>query len=295
MSGNQRLKTFPDLKAADFQHPWDEKATSSLSSIPGFDLLCSKVMEYGLERVFYLQNTADNVRVTPRMYPRLYRYLQWGADILGIEQPELFVNLDPVPNAYTYGHTRPFIVVTSGLLDILDQRERFFVLAHEMGHIKCDHVLYTMVARNISYLLGAIGQVTLGLGHLLGAGLELALFDWSRKAELSADRAGMICAQDRDVAMRTFMKLAGGVSHAEETMDPHEFIDQIRAYEDADESKLNKAYKVLITVLRTHPFPIMRAKHLDEWIEDGSFEKVTGIKPRAPFADLGPGEDQPIE
>ena len=40
---------------------------------------------------------------------------------------------------------------------------------------------------------------------------------------------------------------------------------QIRAYEDADRSNLNKAYKVLITLYRTHPFPILRAKELDAW------------------------------
>lgn len=280
----QQLKTFPGLKAADFQHPWDQTATDTLRSIPGFELLCRKLMEYGFERAYYLANTADNVKVTERMYPKLERYLEWAAKILDVEVPELYVTLDPTPNAYTYGKTRPFIVMTSGLLDSLDDRERFYVIAHELGHIKCDHSLYTMIAQNVSVVLDFIGQLTLGLGKLVGVGLELALFDWMRKSELSADRAGLLGVQDRDVAMKVFMKLAGGHKGYSAQMDHHAFLEQIRAYEDADESKLNQVYKVLLTAFRTHPFPVMRAKHLDEWIENGGYEEVSGLKPEPAFA-----------
>jgi Zn-dependent protease with chaperone function len=280
----QQLKTFPGLKASDFQHPWDKTATETLNAIPGFELLCRKVMEYGFERAYYLANTADNVRVNDRMYPKLSRYLEWASKVLDVEAPELYVTLNPTPNAYTYGKTRPFIVVTSGLLDSLDDRERFYVIAHELGHIKCDHSLYTMIAQNASVVLDFIGQMTLGLGKLLGVGLELALFDWMRKSELSADRAGMLGVQDRDVAMKVFMKLAGGHKGYAAQMDHHAFLDQIRAYEDADESKLNQVYKVLLTAFRSHPFPVMRAKHLDEWIESGGYEEISGIKPEPAFA-----------
>jgi Zn-dependent protease with chaperone function len=286
MSGSQRLKTFPGLEASEFQHPWDLSATNALRSIPAFDLVCGKVMEYGFERAFYLQNTAENVRVSKKQFPKLHRSLEWACKVLDVELPELYVNVDPVPNAYTYGKKRPFIIVTSGLLDLLDERERFYVIGHEVGHIKCDHVLYTMVARNISLILGVVGQMTLGIGKLLGTGLELALFDWSRKAELSADRAGLLCTQDRDIAMTVFMKLAGGARGFNAEMDHREFLEQIRAYEDADESTLNRAYKVLLTLFQSHPFPIMRAKHLDAWIEEGGFEGITGIVPKPPFAQL---------
>ena len=85
----RQLKTFPGLVASRFQHPQDQQATEALAGIPGLDLLVSKVMEYGLEKVYYLENTADNVRVTPRMFPRLHRYLGWGCRILDIEEPEL--------------------------------------------------------------------------------------------------------------------------------------------------------------------------------------------------------------
>jgi len=69
----KQLKTFPGLEAADFQHDQDRVATESLHAIPGLDTLVAKVLEHGFERLYYLQNIADNVRVTRSMFPRLYR------------------------------------------------------------------------------------------------------------------------------------------------------------------------------------------------------------------------------
>jgi len=265
----KQLKTFPGLEASAFQHEDDLAATRALRGIPGVETLVAKVLEYGLERIYYLQNVADNVRVTKAMFPRLHRALGWGCKILDLEEPEMYVNLDPVPNAYTFGHTRPFIVLSSGLVDMLDDEERFFVVAHELGHIKAGHVLYTVLARNIADIVEMIGRATLGLGALLGQGLVLALHNWYRSAELTADRAGLLCVQDLQPSIRVFMKLAGGASRLFAEMDQTEFMRQIRDYEDADESSLNKAYKALITAWRTHPFPIMRARELDLWHSTG--------------------------
>jgi Zn-dependent protease with chaperone function len=265
----RKLITFPGLSAADFQHPDDVQATEALRSVPGLDTIVAKVLEYGFERIYYLDNVAGNVRVGPRQFARLYKALTWGCKILDVEEPEMYVTLDPVPNAFTFGHTRPFIVLTSGLVDMLDDEERFFVVAHELGHIKAEHVLYTVLAKNIAAIMTIIGQATLGIGALLGQGLVIALNDWFRKAELTADRAGLLCVQDPAPCMRAFMKMAGGARRLYEEMDYNEFLRQIREYEDADRSNLNKAYKVLITLYRTHPFPILRARELDRWAGTG--------------------------
>jgi Zn-dependent protease with chaperone function len=272
-----QLKTYPGLRAADFMHPWDVKATAALKAVPGFDKVIAKIIEYSFERVYYLQNVADNVRVTDKMFPKLNRYLEWGCKILDVPKPEFYVALDPAYNAYTYGHTKPFIVMTSSLLDLLDEQEKMFVICHELGHIKCEHVLYTLVAENLAVLIEMFGKMTLGLGAILGAGLALPLLDWYRKAELSADRAGLLAVQDPQVAVRTFMKLAGGAESLIGDMDEQEFLRQIRAYEDRDASNLDRVYKLLLTITRTHPFPIMRAKHLDAWITDGGFGQVSGL------------------
>ena len=269
----RKLRTFPGISAAQFQHPSDTKATDALKAIPGIDKAISKIMEYGLERLAYLDNTASNVRVGEKMFGNMYKSLKWGCQILDMEEPELYVTLNPVPNAYTYGHTNPFIVMTSGLVDLLTPEERFFVIGHELGHIKADHVLYTIVAHNIAEIMRLIGQATFGIGSLLGQSLVYALLEWHRKAELTADRAGLLCVQNMDSPVSSFMKLAGGAATLFKEMDKDEFLKQIRSYEDTDRSNLNKAYKILLTAERSHPYAILRAKELDAW-HDGPYQEL---------------------
>jgi Zn-dependent protease with chaperone function len=265
----RKLRILPGLGPGDFQHPQDAIATDALRRIPGLDRVLSKVLEYGFERLAYLDNIASNVRVTPRMFPRLHRNLIWACKILDVPEPELYVTVNPVPNAFTYGHTKPFVTLTSGLVDMLDDEELLFVIGHEVGHIKAGHVLYGAMARNIAAVIELIGQATFGIGALLGQGLIYSLLEWYRAAELTADRAGLLCVQDLDPALRAFMKLAGGATRLQGEMDRDEFLRQIREYEDADRSMLNKAYKIFLTSSRTHPFAILRAKHVDLWHGSG--------------------------
>lgn len=265
----RKLKVLPGLSAPEFQHAQDVAATEALKRVPGLDRILAKILEYGVERLYYLDNIASNVRVTAKMFPRLHRNLTWACKILDVAEPELYVTVNPVPNAFTYGHTKPFVTLTSGLVDMLDEEELFFVIGHEVGHIKAGHVLYGTMARNIAAVIELIGQATLGIGALLGQGLVYALLEWFRSAELTADRAGLLCVQDVDPAIRAFMKLAGGATRMYDEMDRDEFLRQIRAYEDADRSMLNKAYKVFLTASRTHPFAILRAKEIDLWHGSG--------------------------
>ena len=268
-SKKRKLRPLVGLSVEDFRHPNDARATDALKKIPGLDKLLAKILEYGLERLYYVDNVASNLRVTPKMFSRLHRSLTWATKILDVPEPEMYVTVDPVPNAFTYGHTKPFITLTSGLVDMLSDEELFFVIGHEVGHIKAGHVLYGTMARNIAAVVALIGQATFGLGSLLGQGLVIALYEWYRCAELTADRAALLCVQDIEPARDTFMKLAGGTTRLSAEMDRGEFLRQVEAYEEVDRSTLDKAYKVLLTLYRTHPFAMQRAKMLDDWSANG--------------------------
>jgi len=265
----RKLRPLSGLVVEELRHPTDTRATEALKKIPGLDKLLAKILEYGLERLFYVDNIASNLRVTPQMFPRLHRSLTWACKILDVTEPEMYVTLDPVPNAWTYGHTKPFVSLTTGLVDMLSDEELFFVIGHEVGHIKAGHVLYGTMARNIAAVIALIGQATFGIGSFLGQGLVIALYEWYRCAELTADRAALLCVQDIEPARDTFMKLAGGTTRLAAEMDRDEFLRQVRDYEDVDRSTLDKAYKVLLTLGRTHPFAMQRAKELEVWFESG--------------------------
>jgi len=198
---------FPGLNADEFQHPLDREALKSLMKVKGFDFLTKKVLEWGLERVERLKLLSSGLKVTEKQCPSIYRVFMDCCEILDVRNPpDLFIESGGA-NAYTTGYTKPAVVATTGLLNIMEEDELYFVFGHELGHVKCGHVLYMMMARHIGQIMEWVGQVTLGAGKLVGKGVELALLEWSRKAEFSADRAGLIAAQSEEAALSAFMKL----------------------------------------------------------------------------------------
>ncbi len=265
----RKLRPLPGISVDEFRHPLDQRATAALKQVPGLDKVLAKILEIGLERMLYIENISSNLRVTPKMFPRLHKSLVWATKILDVPEPELYVTTDPRPNAWTYGHTKPFITLTTGLIDMMTDEEVFFVIGHEVGHIKGGHVLYGTMARNIAAIIALLGEVTFGIGSLLGRGLVYALLEWFRCAELTSDRAALLCVQDLEPARNTFMKLAGGTTRLAGEIDREEFLRQIREYEDIDRSTLDRAYKFLMTLDRTHPFAMQRAKEAELWFEGG--------------------------
>src|SRR5215472_11823459 len=239
-------RRFPGLDPMALQHPYNRAALTALQRVPGVDILVRKFIELFPERVAYIQNVAQTVRVSPTQCPQLYVLLQEACAILDVAEPELFVAQKTEPNAYTSGCGRPFIMITTGLLDLMNENEVLAVIGHELGHIKCGHVLYKMMARSITLLLNLIGKMTLGLGELVGMTLEAALLEWDRMAEFTADRAAALVAQDSQVMLALMMKLAGGTLFQRDQMDANEFLKQADLYEQVDANLLDRMYKLLI-------------------------------------------------
>ena len=125
------------IKPAEFIHPEDAAALRQLESIPGFPTIAKKVLELGYEKLRYGINMASTIRLSPTQLPELYRHLPPICERLGIKEPEFYLEMNPVPNAYTSGDTRVFIVVTSGLVEMMDDEELDAILAHECGRILC--------------------------------------------------------------------------------------------------------------------------------------------------------------
>ena len=172
-------KRLPGLIATSFQHPLDRQATDALRALKGFDWLVGKFLEYGVERFAYEQNLGSNLRIGPRQIPKLYSMLLECCSILDLPEPELYVSQGPV-NAYASGHKNPYIVLQTDLLDVMNDDEVMSVIAHELGHIKCGHVLYHTMARMIGPAIEALGSVTFGIGDIVGMGVEVALLSWQR-------------------------------------------------------------------------------------------------------------------
>jgi Zn-dependent protease with chaperone function len=271
-----KLMVLHDLDATAFQHPLDRLATENLRKLRGFDVLVSKFIEFGFERMAYYLNVSNSIRVGPRQYPTLYQMLQECCAVLSMPEPELYVQQGGV-NAMTYGHSRPCVVVYTGLLDLMTDDEVRFVLAHELGHIKCGHVLYNTMANYLGAFLMGVSYLP-GVGDIIKLGLQTAIQSsfliWSRRSELSADRAGLLAVQDAAPPIAAMAKLAGGSSRFENEMSVVEFVEQARLYNETN-NQIDKMFRFLAeTQKTTHPYVVERAKYLNEWIDAPEYDQI---------------------
>ena len=224
------------------------------------------------EKLFRLQSMGDDVRVSKNSCKSIYDKVELCANILNMPVPDVFINQSPMVNAFTTGTSSPMIQIYSGLIDFLDDEELLAVIAHEMGHIKCGHVLYRMVT---SFL--QIGTSVLGpLKVLSDATIAVSLLEWERKSELSADRASLLVTQDIKPVINMLMKLAGGSKKIADQINYDDFIEQSRQYREMSSGMSGGAYKLYLNILRTHPFPVMRAVEIEEWSKTEEYKGLLG-------------------
>jgi Zn-dependent protease with chaperone function len=249
----------------------------ALRKLTGFDTILRNLAGLFNDRSLRLVFLASSVRVTEDQFPDLYQMLRDGAYILDLPTlPEMFVTQDPTVQAMAIGVDKPFIVLTSGLVELLDEAEIRWVIGHELGHVLSGHTVYrTMLYYlvNLAARFALVSFAWIGLRAVIW-GLE----EWYRKSELSCDRAGLLATQDVEAARRALMKMAGGRRMAELSHD--EFHRQAREY-DAVPDVRESLLKLLQLQGTTHPFAVVRFAELDRWADDGEYSAIlAGNYPR---------------
>ena len=269
--------TLTDISSRAWEHPADQGALVALRKLKGFDTVLKAVSGLFNERAFRLVFLGSAVRVDERQFAALHHMLGEVGRVLDVaELPELYVAANPAFNAMTIGMNKPFIVLNSGLVDLLDGDELRFVIGHELGHAVSGHAVYQTLLQRMLVLSGVLSSIPLG-----GLGLRAivaALYEWSRKAELSADRAGLLAIQDPATAFRVHMQLASG-GHLDQ-LDTTSFFAQGQEYLDASDLR-DSVLKLLLIENRTHPFAVVRAAELRRWVDSGEYTRfVAGAYPR---------------
>lgn len=263
---------------ATFTHESDEKTLAALKKIPFFDKICNKFIAWFNEPVFKVKDMSTKIMITENQIPMIYTMVKHISAKLGIEMPKLFLELDRSPNAYTYGNESPTITVTSGLLECMEEDELYAVLAHECGHIACNHVLYhTMGAMILDggvfgiSLLDDTGWIT----QAVSLPLKIAFYHWMRCSEFSADRAATLCCGTPDPVIESMMRLAGGTTHLGFEIDKDLFLDQARSFDEiVEDSKLNKAIELLMIHDQAHPLLTVRAGESLKWASSEEFREA---------------------
>jgi Zn-dependent protease with chaperone function len=260
------------LKADSFRHPLDLEATNALKQIPGVDLLVRNLLGQLAEQFFYIENIASSILVSDRQLPQYHQLLIEACQVLDLEPPQLYVRQHPVPNAYTFAMRgkQPFIVMHTSLIDLLTPEEVQAVIAHELGHLKCDHGVYLTL---VNLIVLAAGQLP-NVGQLLVQTLQAQLLEWVRCAEFTCDRAALLATQDPKVVMSILMKLAGGSPTLASQLNLDAFIEQARAYDNISNTEIGEMLKSAHSSQLTHPVPVLRAREIDRWSSSREYQNL---------------------
>jgi Zn-dependent protease with chaperone function len=260
---------FPGISPRAYEHPADRGALAVLRAVPAVAPILKAVAGAFTERGERLLQVASSVRVGPKQYPKLDRIRNEVAAAFDLaEVPELFVERNSQAYGYTYGIDKPFIVISTGSVDLLDNESLRFLIGHEMGHAMSGHALYNTLLRRLVDLTTSFAWVP--AGALAMRAVIAALREWQRKTELSCDRAGLLACQDPQAALRTHLALAGDLGGQ---VDIASFLAQAKEYEEVEDIR-DSILKLLHTETRTHPLVVVRAAELQRWSASEEYREI---------------------
>lgn len=264
----------PQLNAKEYEDPRDAACLKALKLNKAFDQVVKCTIEYSIERVSMIGYTGSNVRVTRRNMPYLYECVESACNILSLPaMPDIYIVENPYINAFTTGSGHPILVFHNSILQRLTHEELMFIIGHELGHIKSEHVQYHMIGRYIKVLGDQFLESTI-IGSIISSGIELAFYEWFRRSELTADHAGLLVCQDLKSAISALAKIGGYPVEFYESLDPNEFLLQAQEFADLDENLYNKVAKTVLLLESTHPWTVLRARELMLWVQSGEYSRI---------------------
>ncbi len=257
----QRTGGFGRTEGARYAYASDLMMLRTFRAMPPVEYAAATVVRMGREAL-RAALLGQSVKVTESQFPSLYKLVAHCASVLQVPVPTVYVTNSPVMNAYTFGtEDDSFIVLHSALVDSFSEKELLFVIGHETGHIQNKHVVYGTVL----ILLRQMGQLFIG-PLILPA--ELALNAWYRRAEITCDRAGLLCSQDLEAASRSFIKLAVGSKRLSDEVDMKEFLAQ----HDEAQGSIGR----YMEAFQTHPYLTKRIKALQIFADSELYRTATG-------------------
>lgn len=247
-------------------HPEDAKALNALKSIPALPKVMEKIFQYGYDEISWSENVTTNLRLSDTQMPEIYNRLPPICERLGIQIPELYVQMSPLPNAWTSGHKKVYIVLTLGLIRRCKDEELDAVLAHECGHILCQHVLYQTLANAIFTFGDVMADTLVGtIGNAAMKPIRQALLVWSRASELSADRVACIFTPALTLS-KVLARLEMMPKNIVENMDFNAWSQQGRDYEALKNGTAwNKVVHWFSDSDATHPYAPVRVYEAMNW------------------------------
>jgi len=260
---NRKSQTEPHMEGGipDYAYGSDFVLRQKIKAIPGFYKLVKAILSSEVPRRKQVLNL-QSLKVGPSQFPDVYNMTVECARILGIGIPSVFISNDQTLNAYTVAteDDMPIVVINSGILERLTPAELKTVIGHECGHIHNNHTIFTYLANLIvnedNGLIYSIPGVR-SIFNLISLPLSLSLKAWSRAAEVTSDRAGIICGDDPLDSITAECKLIyGGAFNREANVDA--VLKQYDAIKSTPVRFLEIEY--------THPLSVKRIFAMKEFL-----------------------------
>jgi Zn-dependent protease with chaperone function len=248
-----------NLDPGRYEYPGDAEGVQRLKSLR-LDTIVKFYIKYWTGPQGMATLLGNAVEITGKQFPDLHALAEHAASNLRMQVPRVFIIQEPSMNAATYGVDQDnFVMLTSALVDNLKPEEIVHTLGHEFGHIKSNHVLYLNAANwAISGAIALLGMIVAGpVGLIVGPAFRMALNDWSRKAEFTADRAGLLATRDLNASVLSLAKITLGSRSLMEKIDLEAFMEQL-------EEKAAVDYG-FVELFQSHPFMPKRVKELHDF------------------------------
>ena len=218
---NAAISTETRTRALGYAHPIDSGIVKALDT-PAVNAILSKIVQTNIDANYGL-TLATGIHVTPKTSPELYEIVEACARELGMAIPYVIVsNSMRGLNACTCGTNQfSFIMISSLLPMVMKKEELCFVIGHEMGHLAMGHALYHTAAQILGSATGFIPVV----GSYVSAAVTYPINAWNRRSEITADRAGLICCKDLEVAKKSLFRLEAGLYSAK-GVDIDEYVEE---------------------------------------------------------------------
>ena len=252
-----------------YAHPVDEWILKTLNATP-VKAVMSKALEALVSFEFGFDLTGG-VIIDQKSFPDLFEVLSHSCKTLGIPIPHAVASNSPgLFNAYTAGtDDYAFINIAATLCQIYPKGEATFVIGHECGHIAATHMVYHTLVRVLTQAtLRRLGYI----GYILQATAGVPLMAWSRRSEVTADRAGLLCCGDVRTAERGLLRLVMGLAD----IDRVDMDDYLRRSKEVEEFHRTSQFQALFT---THPQIPKRIEALRLFANSELYYDLSG-KPR---------------
>lgn len=254
-----------------FTHPHDEAAIDALQKVPFLPSLLKKVSQFNIEERFRAHQMHSSILLGRKQLPSIWTMVNNVAERFGMPLPTAYVARHGTANAFAFGLEEHSIVLTTELVDLMTDRELEAIIAHELAHVLCEHMLY----RNVGLALAAQGLMPISrlAPPVVGESVSMLFLAWSRAAEYSADRASLLVLSDPEALTSCLSRLAGVPRRFMSEFDPRQFIEQIHKYEE-DATTWSKIVTWDIGLSSTHPEPTKRAAAILDWAGSKQYQDI---------------------